>query len=149
MDKLTISSPAFKQDDPIPATYTCDGPDMNPPLVIDNVPREAKTLALIMDDPDAPSGMWVHWLLWNIDPKARELKENNVPAGARQGTNDFRTTTYGGPCPPSGTHRYFFKVYALDTTLDLGPGTNKTALEKAMRGHIIAQAELMGRYKRK
>ncbi|NTW60704.1 MAG: YbhB/YbcL family Raf kinase inhibitor-like protein, partial [Nitrospirae bacterium] len=105
--------------------------------------------ALIMDDPDAPGGMWVHWVVWNIDPTTREIKENGVPPGAKQGVNDFRKTPYGGPCPPSGTHRYFFKLYALDAMLDLGSGTTKGALEKAMKGHILAQAELMGRYKRK
>jgi Raf kinase inhibitor-like YbhB/YbcL family protein len=148
MEKLTVSSPAFRQGNLIPATYTCDGPDINPPLLIEHVPLAAKTLALIMDDPDAPGGMWVHWILWNIDPGTHEIKENSVPGGAKQGRNDFGKTTYGGPCPPSGTHRYFFKLFALDTTLDLGPGTSKTALEKAMNGHVIAQGELMGKYKR-
>jgi Raf kinase inhibitor-like YbhB/YbcL family protein len=149
MATLTLASPAFKYGEFIPAKFTCDGPDINPALMISDVPSEAKSLALIMDDPDAPGGMWVHWVVWNIDPKTREIKENSVPPGAKQGTNDFRKTPYGGPCPPPGTHRYFFKIYALDTTLNLGPGTTKTALEKAMKGHIIAQGELMGRYKRK
>jgi Raf kinase inhibitor-like YbhB/YbcL family protein len=149
MAMLTITSPAFKNGEFIPATFTCDGPDRNPALMISGVPSETKSLALIMDDPDAPGGMWVHWVLWNIDPKTREIKEDCVPAGARQGTNDFRTATYGGPCPPAGTHRYFFRLYALDTALDLGSSTTKGALEKAMKGHILAQGELMGRYMRK
>ena len=149
MATLTITSPAFKNGEFIPAKFTCDGPDVNPALAIGNVPAEAKSLALIMDDPDAPGGMWVHWVVWNIDPRTTEIKENTVPAGAKQGMTDFRKTSYGGPCPPPGTHRYFFKLYALDTALDLGPKTNKTALEKAMQGHIVAQGELLGRYKRK
>ena len=149
MDTLNITSPAFKNGEFIPAKFTCDGPDVNPALVIDNVPPAARSLALIMDDPDAPGGMWVHWVVWNIDPKTREIAERSVPAGANQGVTDFRKTSYGGPCPPPGTHRYFFKLYALDTMLNLGPNTTKTALEKAMKGHIIGQGELMGRYKRK
>jgi Raf kinase inhibitor-like YbhB/YbcL family protein len=149
MATLTITSPAFKNGEFIPARFTCDGPDVNPALVIGNVPPEAKSLALIMDDPDAPGGMWVHWVVWNIDPKTREIPEKSAPAGAKQGVNDFRKASYGGPCPPPGTHRYFFKLYALDTMLDLVPKTTKTDLEQAMQGHILAQGELMGRYKRK
>jgi hypothetical protein len=149
MAAMTITSPAFGNKELIPSTFTCDGADVNPALNIGNVPPEAKSLTLIMDDPDAPGGMWVHWVVWNIDPTTREIKENGVPPGAKQGVNDFRKTPYGGPCPPSGTHRYFFKLYALDAMLDVGSGTTKGALEKAMTGHILAQAELMGRYKRK
>ncbi len=149
MATLTITSPAFRNGELIPSKFTCDGGDMSPALVIGQVPPEAKSLALIMDDPDAPGGMWVHWVVWNIDPKTTEIAENSVPAGAQLGRNDFRQTPYGGPCPPSGTHRYFFKLYALDTKLDIGAGTNKAGLEKAMKGHIIAQGELMGKYKRK
>jgi Raf kinase inhibitor-like YbhB/YbcL family protein len=149
MATFTITSPAFKTGDFIPAKFTCDGEDVNPSLVIGNVPPETKSLALIMDDPDAPSGMWVHWVLWNIDPKTTEISEDSVPAGAKLGVNDFRQTPYGGPCPPSGTHRYFFKLYALDAKLELSASTNKAALEKAMKGHILVKTELMGRYKRK
>jgi Raf kinase inhibitor-like YbhB/YbcL family protein len=104
---------------------------------------------LIVDDPDAPAGTWVHWVLWNIGPDTKEIGENTVPSGALQGVNDFRKHDYGGPCPPSGTHRYFFKLYALDMKLGLGPKTNKAELERAMKGHIIAQGELIGLYKRK
>jgi Raf kinase inhibitor-like YbhB/YbcL family protein len=117
--------------------------------VFDNVPSEAKSLALIVDDPDAPVGMWVHWVVWNIDPSTREIAEDNVPRNAAQGKNDWKRNTYGGPCPPSGVHRYFFKLYALDTRLNLGTGTVKTDLEKAMHGHILGKAELIGLYKRR
>jgi Raf kinase inhibitor-like YbhB/YbcL family protein len=117
--------------------------------MMENVPQAAKSLALIVDDPDAPAGTWVHWVLWNISPSTKDLKENTVPQGAEQGMNDFRKRSYGGPCPPYGTHRYFFKLYALDTTLSLGPNTTKASLEKAMTGHIMAQGELIGLYKRK
>ncbi len=149
MSTLTIASPAFRQNEFIPAKYTCDGADVNPPLRIEGVPPEAKSLALIVDDPDAPRGTWVHWLVWNIDPKTGEIRENAVPAGAKQGMNDFRKPDYGGPCPPPGTHRYFFKLYVLDAVLDLGPAATKAALERAMKGHILAQAEIIGLYKRK
>jgi Raf kinase inhibitor-like YbhB/YbcL family protein len=149
MTTVKISSSAFDHKELIPVKYTCDGMDMNPPLTIQNIPPEAKSLALIVDDPDAPRGMWVHWVVWNIDPGTKEIKENSVPAGAKQGMNDFGKSDYGGPCPPSGTHRYFFKLYALDTTLNLGPDTTKATLEAAMKGHIIAQAETIGLYKRK
>jgi hypothetical protein len=149
MGTLKISSPAFKDKELIPAKYTCDGQDVSPPLAIEGVPADAKSLALIMDDPDAPRGTWVHWVVWNIDPKTSEIRENAAPPGVRQGVNDFRTKKYGGPCPPSGTHRYFFKLYALDATLNLGPDTTKAALEAAMKGHILVQAETVGLYKRK
>jgi Raf kinase inhibitor-like YbhB/YbcL family protein len=119
MSTFRISSPAFKHNDHIPPKYTCDGADVNPPLVIENTPAGTKSLALIVDDPDAPGGMWVHWVVWNIDPAVAAIKENSVPSGAQQGINDFRSRNYGAPCPPSGTHRYFFKLYALDTTLTL------------------------------
>jgi Raf kinase inhibitor-like YbhB/YbcL family protein len=149
MDMLKLSSPAFKHNGSIPIKYTCDGADVNPPLTIENIPSSAKSLALIVDDPDAPAGTWVHWVLWNIGPDTKEIGENTVPSGALQGVNDFRKHDYGGPCPPSGTHRYFFKLYALDMKLGLGPKTNKAELERAMKGHIIAQGELIGQYKRK
>ncbi len=149
MSTMKISSPAFKHNEMIPSKFTCDGADVNPALMIEGVPAEAKTLALIVDDPDAPRGTWVHWVVWNIDPKTKEIKENSVPAGAKQGMTDFRQKNYGGPCPPPGTHRYFFKLYALDTVLDLGTNADKAKLEAAMKGHIIGQAELIGRYGRK
>ena len=148
MKPLNLSSPAFKHNGPIPSKYTCDGSDINPPLVIENVPPTAKSRALIVDDPDAPARTWVHWVLWNISPSTNDFGENTIPQAAEQGMNDFKKRSYGGPCPPSGTHRYFFKLYALDTTLLLGPHTTKAALEKAMQGHVVAQSELIGLYKR-
>jgi Raf kinase inhibitor-like YbhB/YbcL family protein len=149
MTELKITSSAFVTNGYIPARYTCDGTDINPPLEIDNVPAETKSLALIVDDPDAPVGLWVHWVVWNIDPATREIAEDNVPRAAAQGKNDWKRNSYGGPCPPSGVHRYFFKLYALDTRLNLGTGTVKTDLEKAMHGHILGKAELIGLYKRR
>ncbi len=148
-EAFRISSTAFENNGGIPSKFTCDGKDLNPPLAIQGTPSGAKSLALIVDDPDAPGGMWVHWVVWNIDPKTTEIGENSVPKGAAQGINDFRKHDYGGPCPPSGTHRYFFKLYALDTQLNLGANSEKAALEKAMLGHIISQAQIMGTYKRK
>ncbi len=149
MSTLKITSPVFKHNDRIPSKYTCDGADINPPLLVENVPDGTKSLSLIVDDPDAPRGTWVHWVVWNIAPDSKEIKEHTVPSGAQQGVNDFRKTSYGGPCPPSGTHRYFFKLYALDVILNIDRGTNKTGLEKAMNGHILGQAELIGLYARK
>jgi hypothetical protein len=143
---MKISSPAFKQDEMIPAKYTCDGTNINPPLDIEGIPKEAKCLALIVEDPDAPHGTWVHWVVWNI-PVTHHLKEDSVHG--IQGVNDFRKHTYGGPCPPSGTHHYFFKVYALDELLVLPTTTNKLHLEWAMSGHILAFGELIGLYQRK
>jgi Raf kinase inhibitor-like YbhB/YbcL family protein len=110
------------------------------------VPPNAKSLVLIVDDPDAPMGTFTHWLLWNIDPKIKEIKENSVPADAIIGTNDFGKTAYGGPCPPSGVHRYYFKVYALNTVLDLPAGANRSQLEKAIEGYILDYGELMGKF---
>ena len=149
MGTLNITSAAFSNNGMIPAKYTCDGADVNPPLAISGVPENAKSLALIVDDPDAPSGMWVHWVVWNIDPKTREIAEDSLPKGAMLGMNDFRKLDYGGPCPPSGTHRYFFKVYALDALLDPGNAAAKAAVERSMKSHILDQAELVGRYRRK
>ena len=149
MAELSISSPVFENNGSIPGKYTCDGLDVNPPLKIDNVPSEAKSLALIMDDPDAPRGIWVHWVVWNIDPKTEEIREDTVPKGSVQGINDFEKRDYGGPCPPSGTHRYFFKLYALDTLLNFSSDAGKAGLEKAMKGCIIAQAQIVGLYKRR
>jgi hypothetical protein len=145
---LKITSPVFKDNGTIPKQYTCDGKDVNPPLVIEGVPSQAKSLALIVDDPDAPVGIWVHWVVWNIDPMTKGIKENTVPKGAAQGMNDFKRVSYGGPCPPSGTHRYFFKLYALDTVLNISSSTTKIQLEQAMKGHMLEQAQIVGLYKR-
>ena len=144
---MNITSSVFAEAGPIPDKYTCRGVDVNPPLAISGVPEMAKSLALIMDDPDAPRMTWVHWVLWNIGTGTGSIGENSVPPGASQGMNDFRKKSYGGPCPPSGTHRYFFKLYALDTNLELKEGSEKKELEKAMEGHIVATAQLMGTYR--
>lgn len=143
---LHVTSPAFQHLDPLPAKYTCEGANINPPLDIAGIPAEAKSLALIIDDPDAALTTFVHWIVWNI-PVMAHLKENSIPG--EEGRNDFRKQHYGGPCPPSGTHHYFFKVYALDTMLDLPPDTKKKQLLKAMEGHILAKGEMIGMYKRK
>lgn len=145
MSNLVISSPAFKNNKEIPRKYTCDGEDVNPQLDIGGLPEETKSLVLIVDDPDAPMGDWVHWIVWNIAPTNR-IKEKNVPGV--EGMNDFRRHSYGGPCPPSGTHRYFFKVYALDTEFSLQVHSRKKDLENAMSGHILAKGELVGLYER-
>ena len=144
METLTISSPAFGQGEAIPARYTCDGNEASPALVIAKVPQAAKTLALIMDDPDAPTGTWVHWVVWNIPAQTGEIAQSGLPPQAAQGKNSWPRTGYGGPCPPSGTHRYFFKVYALDTALHLGHSTCKAVLERAMEGHILAKGGVDG-----
>lgn len=143
--ELKVSSPAFQNMELIPAKFTCDGKNINPPLEIEHIPDEAKCLAIIVDDPDAPIATWVHWLVWNI-PLTHHIKENVIHGTV--GVNDFEKNGYGGPCPPSGTHRYFFKVYALDALLDLNQNTRKIQLEKAMSGHIIGFGELIGTYKR-
>lgn len=142
---LEISSDAFQKNGIIPLEYTCDGKNISPPLDIKHIPEGAKSLALIVDDPDAPIGTWVHWVVWNI-PLTHHLIENKVPG--TEGLNDFQQFHYSGPCPPSGTHRYFFKVYALDTLLDLPSITKKLELEKAMSNHIVGYGELIGLYKR-
>ena len=146
---MQISSPDFKDNGMIPKRFTCDGQDVNPTLLIDNIPKNAKSLALIMDDPDAPMGTWVHWVVYNL-PVINKIKENTSARllSANQGMNDFRNTNYGGPCPPGGEHRYFFKVYALDKKLGLKDGIFKSTLEREMEGHIIEKAELIGLYKR-
>lgn len=149
MTDLKITSPAFAHKSAIPERYSCDGRDINPALLIDAVPDGAKSLALIMDDPDAPMGTWVHWVVWNIPAQTGEIKESSLPAGAVQGLNSWKRNSYGGPCPPSGTHRYFFKLYALDTVLNLAASSTKADLEHAMQGHIIARGELLGTYQRK
>ena len=145
---LKVTSSAFAEGGKIPKQYTCDDSNVSPPLRIENVPASAKSLVLIVDDPDAPGRTWTHWLVWNIDPRTTEIQEKSVPPNAIQGTSDFGSANYGGPCPPSGTHRYYFKVYALDATLTLPSSTKKAALEKAMAGHIVAEGSLMGTYSR-
>jgi len=145
---MKLTSPAFKNQSFIPSRYTCDGENINPPLLIDQVPNSAQSFVLIVDDPDAPGGNWVHWLVWNIPPKAREIKEGKKIKGALEGFNDFHQKGYGGPCPPSGIHHYQFKIYALDQLLDLPPTTSKEELLKATSGHIIDQDMLVGLYQR-
>jgi len=142
---MRITSPDFENNQFIPKKFTCQGEDVNPSLIIEGIPKETKSLALIMDDPDAPMGTWVHWVVFDI-PVINRIEENSIPG--KQGRNNFGRENYGGPCPPSGTHRYFFKVYALDTVLNLAEGISKGALEKAMQGHILDKAELIGLYKK-
>jgi len=144
--QLKVSSSAFEYEGLIPEKYTCDGENISPPLHIDHIPAEAACLVLIAEDPDAPAGTWVHWLVWNI-PVTHHLDENKVHG--IQGVNDFKQHHYGGPCPPSGTHRYFFKIYALNALLSLPINTKKMQLEKAMSEHIIAFGELIGTYMKK
>ena len=151
---ISIRSSVFQEGGMIPAKYTCDGDDVSPPLEWTGVPEGTKSLALICDDPDAPTGTWVHWVLWNIPPDMPGLAEDvprdpQLPDGSRQGICDFRHPGYGGPCPPGGVHRYYFKVYALDTTLDLPSSTRKADLLKAMKGHILTEGQLMGQYRRR
>jgi Raf kinase inhibitor-like YbhB/YbcL family protein len=150
---MKIESPAFKDGGAIPRQYTCDGRDASPALSWSGVPAETKSLALICDDPDAPAGIWVHWVLVDLPPSMTGLPEG-VPAtptlsgGGVQGKSDFGRLGYGGPCPPSGTHRYEFKLYALDAELKLSAGATKAQLVRAMQGHILAEAKLTGKYKR-
>jgi len=146
--KMKITTTAFQQGGNIPSKFTCDGADANPPLRFEGAPAEAKSLALIADDPDAPGGLFTHWLVWNIDPKTTSVEENSAPSNGVQGKNDFGKSGYGGPCPPSGTHRYVFKIFALDRQLDLAADSKRAQLDAQMRGHIIAQGELIGRYSR-
>jgi Raf kinase inhibitor-like YbhB/YbcL family protein len=146
--KMKITSSAFQQGGKIPSKFSCDGANTNPPLQISDVPPEAKSLLLIVDDPDAPSGLFTHWAVWNISPHTTAIAEGSTPKGV-QGTNDFGKSGYGGPCPPSGAHRYYFKIFALDWELDLPSSAKRSQLDTAMKGHVIAQGELMGRYSRK
>jgi len=150
---IKLTSSAFKDGQPIPRGYTCDGADVSPPLEWSDIPKNAKTIALVADDPDAPSGTFVHWVLYNLPADGMGLIENTpmtetLKGGGMQGTNDFKKIGYGGPCPPSGTHRYFFKLYALDSELASKPGATTADLEKAMGGHVLGQAQLMGTYSR-
>jgi Raf kinase inhibitor-like YbhB/YbcL family protein len=150
---MEIKSAAFKEGGMIPKKYTCDGEDISPPLTWSNVPDGTKSFALISDDPDAPVGIWVHWVIYNIPGNATQLPEHvrtdkKLPDGSLQGINDFPNIGYGGPCPPSGVHRYYFKLYALDTVLNIQAGITKEELLSDMEGHILARAQLMGKYKR-
>lgn len=150
INSFRIQSPAFDHDSIIPSLYTCDGPNISPPVSWTGAPPETKSLALIVDDPDAPRGDWVHWVVFNIPPETSGLEQDhrNLPPGAIQGSNDFGRREYGGPCPPGGEHRYFFKLYALDGPVNLKPGASKTDLLAAMEGHILRKTELIGRYQR-
>jgi hypothetical protein len=151
--EIKMTSFAFEEGGMIPKKHTCEGKDVSPPIAWGTVPSGTKALALICDDPDAPMGTWVHWVLFNLPGSAKELPESVPPQkilanSAKQGTNDFRKIGYGGPCPPGGTHRYYFKLYALDTELNLEPGATKSQLLKAMEGHILGEGQLMGKYRR-
>ena len=151
---LSITSTAFKQGERIPSKYTCDGSDISPELEWSDVPEGAQSFTIIADDPDAPVGTWIHWVLYNVPGETRTLPEAippdaSLPDGSRQGKNSWGRPGYGGPCPPGGTHRYFFRLYALDTVLELKSGVSENDLLKAMKGHILAEAELMGLYSRK
>ena len=152
--EMKVTSSAFQNEGMIPSKYTDDGSDVSPPLMIESVPEGTKSLALISDDPDAPMGTWIHWVMWNIPADSKELPEAiptdaKLPDGSIQGMTSFGRHGYGGPAPPSGTHRFYFKFYALDTKLNLSEKAGKKELLKAMEGHIIAQGQLMGKYKRK
>ena len=149
--EIKMKSTAFEEGGMIPKKYTCNGLDVSPPLTWTSVPNGTKSLALICDDPDAPMGTWVHWVLFNLPANIQELPENIPPQktlanGAKQGITDFRKIGYGGPCPPSGTHRYYFKLYALDKEINLDAGITKKQLLKAMEGHTLAEGQLMGKY---
>lgn len=151
--EIKVTSSAFKEGEMIPRKFACNGEDISPPLTWTSVPEGTKSIALISDDPDAPLGTWVHWVIFNLPANVNELSEG-VPTqkelnnGARQGKNDFGNIGYGGPCPPGGVHRYYFKLYALDTILNLAPAASKAQLLNAMEGHILAQGQLMGKYRR-
>lgn len=150
---IQITSPAFEDGAAIPKKYTCDDLDVSPPIEWTNVPEGTKTIAIVCDDPDAPMKTWVHWVIFNIAGDVSRLAESVPPEkelenGARQGMNDFHKVGYGGPCPPSGMHRYFFKIYALDTTLDKPAGISKSHLMIAMEGHVLSESHLMGTYTR-
>jgi Raf kinase inhibitor-like YbhB/YbcL family protein len=149
---IKLTSSVFSEGQKIPRQFTCDGINVSPPLEWTGVPKSAKTLAIVADDPDAPAGTWVHWVIYNVPADTMGMVENvpateEVAGGGVQGKNDFEKIGYGGPCPPSGTHRYFFKIYALDSELPLKAGATKSEVEKASEGHILARAQLMGTYR--
>lgn len=145
---MKISSPNFINNEMIPAKYTCDGQNINPALVIEAVPTEAQSLALIFDDPDARIGIYTHWLVWNIQPRTEKIDEDSIPDEAIQGLNSSGQSGYISPCPPNGEHHYIFKLYALDLEINLSPNSGKSELEQAMEGHIIEQAQTIGLYRR-
>lgn len=151
---MQVTSPAFAEGEFIPRRYTCDGDDLSPPLEWLDVPSGARSMAVVCDDPDAPAGTWVHWVIYGLSAAVTGLAEGVRPVevtadGAKQGVNDFRRIGYGGPCPPpDAAHRYFFRLYAMDCEVDLSPGATKAALLKAIEGHVVEEAALMGRYKR-
>jgi hypothetical protein len=150
---IALTSSAFEEGEMIPRRFTCDGADVSPPLKWESVPEGARSIAIICDDPDAPMGTFVHWVLYDLPPDVTELPESvpnapTLPNGATQGTSDFGRMGYGGPCPPGGTHRYFFKIYAVDEKIGLPPGASKADVLNAMEGHIRAQGQLMGKYRR-
>ena len=152
--EIRVTSSAFSEGELIPSKYTCDGANLSPPLAWEGIPTNTQSIALISDDPDAPAKTWVHWVLFNLPADIDGLEEglnNEKTLGdlAIQGANDSGKIGYSGPCPPSGTHRYYFKIYALDTKLDLQPGATKPELLEAMKGHILAEGQLMGKYARK
>lgn len=155
---LILTSPAFRDSEEMPVKYTCEGEDISPPLAWSGLPEGTASLVLIVDDPDAPDPKapqrtWVHWVLYNLPVATSGLDEgvlpSHLPDGTLEGTNDWNRTGYGGPCPPIGRHRYFFKLYALDTPLTDMEGSNKDSLLKAMKGHVLAQTELVGTYRKK
>jgi len=148
MNELKITSAAFENNSHIPSRYTCDGADINPPLIISGVPAKTKSLVLVVDDPDAPGGTWTHWTVWNINPETKKISSPSVLAGAVEGITSIGKSGYHGPCPPSGTHRYFFKLYALDTKLNLPASASKPGLLNAMTNHTLAEAQLVGLYSR-
>lgn len=143
---MIIASPAFQDNDAIPAKYGRSVDDVNPPLDIDDVPADSESLALIMDDPDAPGGTFTHWVIYSISPTISRIEEGELPAGVIEGGNDYGETSYGGPQPPSGTHRYRFKLYALDSEPELEAEATAEELQEAMEDHVLAQAELVGTY---
>jgi len=145
---MKLTSPVFENNQLIPQKYTCDGENVNPPLQISEVPEGVKSLALIVIDPDAPAGVFTHWVLWNINPQTSLIEENSLPEGAVEGLNSFKKHSYGGPCPPSGTHHYHFRLYALDKKLDLASSSEKTEVEKAICGCFSEWVEIIGLYQR-
>jgi Raf kinase inhibitor-like YbhB/YbcL family protein len=152
---MQLETSAFKPGSDIPRQFTCDGSNISPALTWNGPPDRTQSFALVMEDPDAPGRRWVHWVIYDLPAEERELREaippeGSLPSGARQGLNDFRRLGYGGPCPPPGPpHRYFFKLFALDRKLELDAGATRSHLDRSMRGHVLAQADVMGRYRRK
>ena len=143
---MNLGSIDFEEEGSIPEKFTCDGLNINPALFIDSVPEEAESLALMVEDPDAPNGVWTHWLVWNIPPETTDIDQSGVPEGAVEGINSSGGEGYQGPCPPSGVHHYIFHLYALDTTIDLDNQSGRDDFMAAAEGHIIAEAELIGTY---